>query len=43
MGRYFYVKSAGHQQLRQAAAPLEIPGGQVAASFNYTLLNINYC
>jgi len=43
MGRYFYVKIAGHQQLRQVAAPLEIPRGRVMASCNYTLLNINYC
>ena len=43
MGRYFHVKSAGHQQLHQAAAPLNILRGQVVASCNYTLLYINYC
>jgi hypothetical protein len=42
MGRYFYVKSARYQQLRQAVAPLWIPRGQVIASCNYTLLYINY-
>ena len=42
MGRYFHVKSAGHKQFRQAAAPRWIPRGRVIASYNYTLLYINY-